>query len=202
MSWLRYRSQKLRYRVRYSEAIRRSLTTYIEAFSSISGTISKPQNSYTYIEEKNWDIVHDIEYIKFIYVHRHPPISGVFPWADGIPYIRCYVQHTVVPAGKWLCPQKNSSDPKIQLEVDLCDLSLCMNLHVFSSCSDPLSLSLAKAVCESMSGGRSPGSGQLPWPFIDGLWTQKILSMLSPNHGQMQAHKKHLIIDIFLQLTP
>ena len=133
------------------------------------------------------------------------PIWGVFAWADGMPYIRCYVQHTIVPAGKWpscCCPKKNSSDPKIRLEVDLCDLSLCMNLHVLSSCSDPLSLSLAKTVCESMSGGRSPGSGQLPWPFIDGLWTQKILSMVLPSHGQMQAHKKQLIIDIFLQSTP
>jgi hypothetical protein len=55
---------------------------------------------------------------------------------------------------------------------------------------------------QSMSGGRSPGSGQLPWPFINGMWTQKILTMVSPSHCQMQALKKQLIIDIFLQLTP
>ncbi len=55
---------------------------------------------------------------------------------------------------------------------------------------------------QSISGGRSPGSGQLPWPVIHGLWTQKILTMVSPSHCQMQAHKKKLIIDIFLQLTP
>jgi hypothetical protein len=37
--------------------------------------------------------------------------------------------------------------------------------------------------------------------LIDGLWTQKILSMVSPSHGQMQAQKQ-LIIDLFLQSTP
>ncbi len=39
----------------------------------MAGTISKPQNSYTYIEVKNLDIDHDIEYNIFIYVHRYPP---------------------------------------------------------------------------------------------------------------------------------
>ncbi len=157
------RSQKFRYRVRYSEEapIRRSLTTYIEAaFSSMSGTISKPQNSYTYIEVKDLDIDrdHDIEYNEFIYVHRHPPVSGVFPWTDCIPYIRFYVQHTVVPAGKWPCPQKKIQvTPKFNLKL-ICvhtDLSLCMNLHVLSSCSDPLSLSLAQTVCASQWVGAS-----------------------------------------------
>jgi hypothetical protein len=76
---------------------------YIEVMTSISGTIfgggSNPTlfdhlyrsfffdirynieatNSYTYIEVKNLDIDHDIEYNIFIYVHRHP-----------LAYIRCF----------------------------------------------------------------------------------------------------------------
>ncbi len=60
----------------------------------MSGTKSNTENSYTYIEVKILDIDRDIEYTIFIYVHRHPPISGVFPWADGIPYIRCDMQPT------------------------------------------------------------------------------------------------------------
>jgi hypothetical protein len=116
-------------------------TLFDQAFSSMSGTILKPQNSYTYIEVINLDIDHDIEYNEFIYIHRHPPISGVFSWADGIPYIRCYVQHKIQ-----VTPEFNF---KLKLICVHIDLSLCMNLHVLSSCSDPLSLSLAKTVCAS-----------------------------------------------------
>jgi hypothetical protein len=36
----------------------------------MSGAISNTENSYTYIEVKNLDIDHDIEYNIFIYVHR------------------------------------------------------------------------------------------------------------------------------------
>ena len=70
----------------------------------MSGTISNTKKSYTYMEVKNLDIDHDIEYTIFIYVHRHPPISGVFPWADCIPYIRCYMQHTC-----WTCRPRSRS---------------------------------------------------------------------------------------------
>jgi hypothetical protein len=89
--------------------------------------ISNTTNSYTYIGIALYAV--------FSPGQTASPISGIM----------CSIPQYLLASDPAL--KKIQVTPEIQLEVDLCDLSLCMNLHVLSSCSDPLSLSLAKIVC-------------------------------------------------------
>ncbi len=138
----------------------------------------------------------------FVYLYRHP-LYQVFSTGQ----TACPISGAIcsIPAGmqfKWAsvaCLRKFKW-PKL----GLCAYRpawIFIYLAVALTLSACLSLGSLR---QSMSGGLSPGSGQLPWPFIDDLWTQKtrILMMVSQSHGQKQAHKKQLIINIFLQLTP
>jgi len=75
---------------------------------------------------------------------RSAMTTALRAWRDALYQVLCAAYRST--CWQVTLPSQKSSDPKIQLEVDLCDLSLCMNLHVLSSCSDPLSLSLAKTI--------------------------------------------------------